>query len=156
MINYKNVDKYQVHIFLILHFSLCNIKTATNWHPLIYFWGCVTHTFTVLSKSPVKIFPKSRYSEPACHQTQISVEKSIVGWPWGLNPNHGIVCSGGGMRWKHDGGVVQRWKEMDTVCANFSQLRIFFPCVVLPFLWNFWHFSTSCTILSIFGTDFVC
>ena len=54
--NNKNVYKYQVHLFLIFRFSLCYLKTAKNWHPLIYLRVCNTYFHCLIKKPRSDIF----------------------------------------------------------------------------------------------------
>ena len=90
MIKYKNVDKYQAHLFLILRFSLCYLKTATNWHPLIYLRVCNTYFQCFFKKPHLDILQTNIFWIILLTNPYISW-KIYGGWPWGLNHNYGIV-----------------------------------------------------------------
>ena len=88
--NYKNVDKYHAHLFLILQFSLHYLKKAKNWHPIIYLRVCNTYFHCFIKKPRSDIFQTNIFWIGLQPNPDISW-KIYWGWLWGLNPNYGIV-----------------------------------------------------------------
>ena len=87
MINYKNVDKYKV---IVLRFSLRYLKTAKNWHPLIYLRVFNTYVHCFIKTPRLDIFQNNILWIGLLTNPDISC-KIYWGWPWGLSPNYGIV-----------------------------------------------------------------